>query len=218
MLTTLMESARQRKPNRSGTIVSTVFHSALIAAAVYATASGAVGDAVAKAPDQTTVHWARPNAAPASPAPKPAPKPKPTKKLVAPDKIPTTTPPSTATETVEPSYSPPNADTAGSGTGPRSYGAWEVEVEVVAIASSIRPQYPDPLRSSGVEGQVVAEFVVNEKGRADRESLRILSSTHKLFADAVSRALPQMRFKPAKIGGKPVSQLVQQAFVFKLDR
>lgn len=215
MLTTLMESARQRKANRSGTLVSAVFHSALIAGAVYATASGAVGDAVARAPDQTTVHWARPNAAPASPAPKP----KPTKKLVAPDKIPTTTPPVTAaSETVEPLYAPPNSDTAGTGTGPRSFGAWEVEVEVVAIAGTIRPEYPDPLRSSGVEGQVVAEFVVNEKGRADRNSLRILSATNKLFADAVSRAMPQMRFKPARIGGKPVSQLVQQAFVFRLDR
>jgi hypothetical protein len=30
--------------------------------------------------------------------------------------------------------------------------------------------------------------------------------------------MPQMRFKPAKIGGKPVSQLVQQQFVFRLDR
>jgi periplasmic protein TonB len=216
MLTTLMESARQRKPNRSGTLFSAVFHTALIAGAVYVTASGAVSDAVAKAPDQTTVHWARPNASPAS---APAPKPKPTKKLVAPDKIPTTTPPVTAaSETVEPLYAPPNADTAGTGTGPRSFGAWEVEVEVVAIASSIRPQYPDALRSSGVEGNVVAEFVVDEKGRADRASLRILSATHKLFADAVSRAMPQMRFKPAKIGGKPVSQLVQQQFVFRLDR
>jgi len=98
------------------------------------------------------------------------------------------------------------------------FDASEVEVQVVAVTSTIRPEYPSSLRSSGVEGQVVAEFVVNEKGRADRESLRIVSSTHKLFADAVTRALPDMRFRPARIGGKPVSQLVQQLFVFRLDR
>ncbi|MDP9202078.1 MAG: energy transducer TonB, partial [Gemmatimonadota bacterium] len=79
-------------------------------------------------------------------------------------------------------------------------------------------QYPEMLRSSGTEGQVIAQFVVNEKGRADRETFRVVSSTHPLFTGAVNRALPQMRFKPAMIGGKPVSQLVQQLFVFKLDR
>jgi len=65
---------------------------------------------------------------------------------------------------------------------------------------------------------VIGQFVVDEKGRVNRKTFRVISSTHQLFSDAVSRALPQMRFKPAKIGGKPVSQLVQQLFVFKLDR
>jgi protein TonB len=217
MLTTLLESAHQKRANRSGTLLSAVFHSTLIVLAVYATASAGIHDKVGVAPEVTTVHWAKPAAVPASPAP--APKPKPTRKLVAPDKIPTETPPvAPSTEPVT-AYDPgPTSDVVGTGDPNRSFNAFEVEVEVVAIASSIRPQYPDALRSSGVEGQVVAEFVVNEKGRADPKSLRILSTTHKLFADAVSRALPQMRFKPARIGGKPVSQLVQQAFVFRLDR
>jgi protein TonB len=215
MLNTLLESAHQKKANRSGTLLSTVLHSTLIVAAVYATASaGSHEDAIAAARTATTVHWAKPNAAPSSPAPKP----KPTKKIVAPDKIPTTTPPvDPSSQPVEPFESAPATDAVGTGTGPRSFNAFEVEVEVVAIAGTIRPRYPDPLRSSGVEGKVVAEFVVNEKGRADRESLKIISSSHKLFADAVARALPEMRFKPARIGGKPVSQLVQQLFVFRLD-
>lgn len=55
-------------------------------------------------------------------------------------------------------------------------------------------------------------------GGADRDSFRVVSSTHTLFADAVRRALPRMRFKPARIGQRPVAQLVQQLFVFKLDR
>jgi protein TonB len=216
MLNTLLVSAHQMKANRSGTLLSTVLHSTLIVAAVYATASaGSHEDAIAAARTATTVHWAKPSAEP-SPAPKP--KPKPTKKIVAPDKIPTTTPPvDPSSQPVEPFESAPATDAVGTGTGPRSFNAFEVEVEVVAIAGTIRPRYPDPLRSSGVEGKVDAEFVVNEKGRADRESLKIISSSHKLFADAVARALPEMRFKPARIGGKPVSQLVQQLFVFRLD-
>jgi protein TonB len=93
-----------------------------------------------------------------------------------------------------------------------------VDVEVVAIMGTIRPEYPYTLRSAGTEGRVVAEFVVNEKGRADRDSFRVVSSTHALFTDAVRRALPRMRFKPARIGTRPVAQRVQQLFVFKLDR
>ena len=217
MLTTLLESRRQRKANRSGSLVSAGLHTALIVAAVYATASGAATRAARRAVAVVqTVHWAQP----AAPASKPAPpaKPKPARKLVAPVKIPTAPPPTTASEPVEASDFVPTPDPALGGTGPRLFGASEVEVQVVAIANTIRPEYPSALRSSGVEGQVIAEFVVNEKGRADRESLRIVSSTHKLFADAVTRALPDMRFRPARIGGKPVSQLVQQLFVFRLDR
>jgi TonB family protein len=74
------------------------------------------------------------------------------------------------------------------------------------------------LRASGIEGRVQAEFVVTESGRADVESLRVISTANDLFSDAVRRALPRMRFNPARIGGRPVAQLVRQEFVFKLDR
>lgn len=221
MFTTLVESAPHRKPSRGANLVSAVFHSALIALAIYATASGAASDVVATAATQAEkILWVKPSqpaAAPAAPAPKPKPKAKP---VVAPAKVPTTTPPidPNAQATEEPDASIANANLAvGSGT-PGAFNSFEVDVEVVAIAGTVRPQYPDMLRSSGTEGQVIAQFIVNEKGRADRKSFKVVSSTHALFSDAVSRALPQMRFKPAKIAGKPVSQLVQQLFVFKLDR
>jgi len=59
---------------------------------------------------------------------------------------------------------------------------------------------------------------VNEGGRADSNSLRIVSSTNEAFADAVKRSLPRMRFHAAKLGGRAVPQLVQQLFVFRLNR
>jgi len=65
---------------------------------------------------------------------------------------------------------------------------------------------------------VVAEFVVTEFGRADARSLRIISATNEGFVNAIRQALPRMRFSPARIGDHPVPQLVQQLFVFKLDR
>lgn len=221
MFTTLLESTPHRKQNRGGArLASALFHSALIAAAIYATASGAASNVVAAAGTQAEkILWVKPSAKPQSAPVRPAPKPKAkSRPAVAPTKVPTRTPP------IDPNAQPtsePDAGTAttlAAGGTPGAFNAFQVDVEVVAIVGTVRPQYPDMLRSSGTEGQVIAQFVVNEKGRADRNTFRVLSSTHTLFAEAVRRALPQMRFKPAKIGGKPVSQLVQQLFVFKLDR
>lgn len=217
MFTTLIESTPRREPSNGARVASALFHSALIAGAIYATASGAASKVVASAATQAQkIHWVKPSAQPQSaPAPKPKPKARP---IVAPTKVPTTTPP------IDPNAQPtPEPDAgvatnlAGSGT-PGAFNSFEVDVEVVAIAGTVRPRYPEMLRSSGTEGQVIAQFVVNEKGRADRKTFRVVSSTHTLFSDAVERAMPQMRFKAAMIGGKPVSQLVQQLFVFKLDR
>ena len=220
MFTTLIESTPHKNPNNGARLMSALFHSALIAAAVYATASGAASNVVAAAGTQAEkILWIKPSAQPASAPSQPAPKPKAkARPVVAPKKVPTRTP------AIDPNAQPTQEPDAGSATNlaaggaPGAFDAFQVDVEVVAIASTVRPQYPDMLRSSGTEGQVIAQFVVNEKGRADRKTFHVVSSTHPLFSDAVSRALPQMRFKPAMIGGKPVSQLVQQQFVFKLDR
>jgi TonB family protein len=218
MFTTLIESTPHKKPRSGAGLISALFHSALIGAAIYATASGAASDVVATAANQAEkILWVKPAApqAAATPAAKPKPKARP---VVAPKKVPTATPPidPNAQATVEPDAGA-TANLAAGGA-PGAFNSFEVDVEVVAVASSIRPQYPEMLRSSGTEGQVIGQFVVNEKGRVDPKTFKVLSSTHALFTHAVTRALSQMRFKPAKIAGKPVSQLVQQLFVFKLDK
>lgn len=219
MFTTLIESTPHRKPSGRAGLISALFHSTLIAAAVYATASGAASKVVAAAANQAqTIHWVKPAAAataPAAPAPKPKPKSKP---VVAPTKVPTTTPPvdPNAQATQELDTSPANNVTGGGGA-PGAFNAFEVDVEVVALRGG-SPRYPDMLRSGGTEGQVTAQFVVNEKGRVDKNTFKVLSSSHPLFTSAVQSALPQMRFKPATIAGKAVSQLVQQQFVFKIDQ
>src|SRR5687768_7546458 len=218
MFTTLLESTPHRRPSGSTAVVSFLFHSVLIAAAVYATTSSEVSEVVATAASRVTmVQWSKPSAepksAPAAPKPKPKSRPVAAPKKVAAE-IPLVDP--NATPTVEPETGP-TSSVPGGGT-PGAFNAFEVDVEVVAIAGAYGPRYPEGLRAAGTEGQVIAQFIVNEKGRADQKSFKVLTSTHPQFTDAVRRALPQMRFHPAKIGGKPVSQLVQQQFQFKLDR
>ncbi len=95
------------------------------------------------------------------------------------------------------------------------------EDEVETPASKIggeSPPYPESLRSSGVEGEVVVQFVVNENGRYESGTMKVLHSSNPAFTAAVKEALPNMRFSPARVGGRKVQQLVQQPFEFHLNR
>jgi protein TonB len=107
-------------------------------------------------------------------------------------------------------------DGAGVDTS-KDYAEFEVERQVSPVSGTSIP-YPEGMRSSGVEGRVLAEFVVDESGRIERGTFKVLESTNSMFAQAVRDALSRMRFRPAQIGKTNVSQVVQQAFVFKLNR
>ncbi len=95
------------------------------------------------------------------------------------------------------------------------YTAAEVE-KVVALIGGATPEYPARLRDNGVQGEVVAQFVVGENGRYESGTLKIIKATDPAFADAVKRALPGMRFSAAQVGGQKVKQLVQMPFQFNL--
>jgi protein TonB len=97
------------------------------------------------------------------------------------------------------------------------YMEFQVEKPVVKIGGEA-PEYPGSLKDSGVEGQVLAQFVVNESGRYEGGTLKILSSSNPAFTAAVKDALPRMRFSAAQIGGKKVEQLVQMPFQFHLQK
>jgi periplasmic protein TonB len=99
----------------------------------------------------------------------------------------------------------------------KDYDANEVERQVSAI-SGTNIAYPESMRSSAVEGRVEAQFVVNENGRVETGSFKVLNSTNEAFTQAVRDALSKMRFRPAQIGKTNVAQVVQQAFVFNLNK
>jgi len=99
----------------------------------------------------------------------------------------------------------------------KPYMDFQVEQQVQAI-SGTQVEYPESQRSSGVEGEVQAQFVVNENGRVEPGTFKVLNSPNAAFTAAVKAALSGMRFKPAKIGDTKVSQVVQQSFVFKLNK
>ena len=98
------------------------------------------------------------------------------------------------------------------------FSALEVEKPVVLVPGSKGPAFPDVLRSTGTQGTVLAQFVVDSTGRALPDSFVTLHSDHPLFTASVRAALLRMRFVPAEIGGRRVAQLVQQPFQFTLQR
>ena len=96
------------------------------------------------------------------------------------------------------------------------------------------PEYPAALRGSGTGGAVVLQFRVQEDGKPDLHTLRVLRESDPAFTDAVRRVLPKWRYEPARASadsadfaisndgsachpgkpGTPAAALVQQPFIF----
>jgi TonB family protein len=96
------------------------------------------------------------------------------------------------------------------------YSILTVDEAAARMEGSAAPAYPSELVKQGVEGSVTVRYVIDSTGRAEPASLEIYASTHPLFTDAVRDALPGMRFTSALLGGRPVRQLVEQTFAFKI--
>ncbi len=96
----------------------------------------------------------------------------------------------------------------------------EIEVDLAAERdpTSEGPLYPDAMLEKQIEGAARVRFVVDSTGHAEVASFGVIETNESAFAEAVLMALPRMRFRPASIGEKKVSQHVEQTFVFKITR
>jgi periplasmic protein TonB len=234
MFNQLLESKAAKQKMAGGTVFSIVLHTVLIGGAVYATARAGVKDEKAKAEKIQFVEVKKePPKVPDKPPPpkevivKPPP-PKGFQVLRAPVKIDIKIPEIDLSKAVT-----NEADFSGKGvkggtgsgvvggTGPvtnQTYFEFQVEKPAEMLQDSPKPKYPSVLESSGISGQVDAQFVVRSDGKADLDTFKVLKTTNELFTQAVKNVLPRMHFSPAMIGGKPVNQLVQQSFQFAVPR
>lgn len=103
-------------------------------------------------------------------------------------------------------------------SGTATYFEFQVEQPVTAMPGNPGPRYPDALREAGVEGEVLAQFVVGPEGVADMNTFKVLKSSDAAFTAAVQNALPNMKFNPPLVGGRAVRQLVQMPFQFNLAK
>jgi hypothetical protein len=99
-----------------------------------------------------------------------------------------------------------------------AYDREVVEKMVWPRPNNPRPSYPSSLLSAGVEAHIVAHFVVDSTGRVSEKSLTFPETAHRLFVEAIKRALLRSRYFPAELAGRRVSQRVIQEFVFRVER
>src|SRR6266540_5615170 len=181
----LLESERHRTGERTaaGTAASLTLHLALIALAILATThhvTSAVPESVfvplaqMRATTVTLTHVATP----------PAPKPVPHRTLVAPAATPTTIAPPSNSPVLPVATADAAADANANATavpGPNdAYSESDVDETAGVLNGQRGPVYPEGLQRMGVEGKVLARFIVGTNGRVDGEAT-ILSSSNDAF-------------------------------------
>ena len=67
--------------------------------------------------------------------------------------------------------------------------------------------YPDSLRSKGVGGDVVVEFIVDTLGRVERE-VRVIESAHPGLSDPARQTIRRAEFRPGTARGRKVRVLM----------
>jgi protein TonB len=108
------------------------------------------------------------------------------------------------------------------GTGPvdvlaTTYVQEDVDDPVQPI-SFPQPRYPPAMQQAGIAGRVEVQYVVDTLGRAEPNSWRVIRSTHQSFEAPAREAIMRARFKPARIRGQAVRQLVQQTISFTIGQ
>ena len=238
MFNNLLESKAKKQKRFGGTLTSVIIHAAGVIFLVVVTANAGIKNEKVKEEKVDFVEVKKDEPKPPEPEKPPPPPdavvtpppPKGFQVLSAPVEIPNVIPDIDLSKKVT-----DEADFSGKGVaggvakgveggkgpvpqGDQPYFDFQVEKPVVMAPGSQGPSYPDMLRSAGIEGQVLAQFVVDTTGKADMSTFKALKSDNDLFTTAVKNALQRARFLPAEVGGRKVKQLVQQPFQFSLNR
>ncbi len=226
MFDTLIESKKKADLKRGSTasIVSLVLHTALVAAAVYATLSAG------EAEQQVVVDTAMVYLSEKQEEQKPEEQPqvvldvplKGFQTVLAPTQIPTDIPPINLSETFDPrDYSGVGVE-GGIATGLEPTGNQvflESVVEEKPEPLSGPPlAYPELLRQAQIQGRVIVEAIIDTAGRAEPRSIKIFQSPHPGFDQPAMNYMRQALFRPARVHGRPVRVLVRLPIDFKLRR
>ena len=82
-----------------------------------------------------------------------------------------------------------------------------VDVEAKLVDSTLSLVYPNSIDKAVTRGFVRVEFVVDPSGALDWKTFSVVSSTHRLFSNAVRDGLVNAVFAPAIRAGRNVGQV-----------
>jgi len=233
MFENLIESKPRRQRTWKQLIVSATFHVVLGYLAVMATANAA--ESIKAIIADTTMFLLKPPEPPPPPPPETPP----------PEAIVTANPPPLGFQTVMPPTEIPKdippvnlnerfnaADFSGKGveggiatgvvggSGPvtgETFLQEQVDDPVQPI-NIPKPRYPPVLQQAGVSGFVDVQYVVDTLGHAEPRSWTVMKSTNAQFEAPAREAIMKGVFKPARIKGAAVRQLVQQSIKFNIGQ
>jgi hypothetical protein len=115
----------------------------------------------------------------------------------------------------------------------RAFALFSVRVpaqEPVEVKRRLQPKYPKDFPMRGISGSLLMQFVVDTMGRAEMATVKDLwppnrphptgemRGYYEAFRKEVVKSIAGDRFKPARIGGCTVRQLVQMPFAFRLRK
>lgn len=111
----------------------------------------------------------------------------------------------------------PESPSTASGDSVNGYEMGQVDelphpLNVQMLARELARSYPVPLRDAGIEGSVDVRFRVEPDGSTTHH--HVTRSTDAGFDAATLRAVQLLRFRPAKIGGRPVRVWVEQPIMW----
>jgi protein TonB len=228
MFTQLLASRPTRERSAGGMLASITLHGFVVAAAVYATIGTTPG--FTKPAVQNLVYQPPADPVPPTPTPQtPIIVPPGAPVVSVPISVPLTLPDLTTVPVrtlvdLPPStrFVPGGIGTVGEPvTAPPAglpYSADQVEFPASIADNSPVPRFPSALRGIGIEGVARFRFVVDTAGRVELGSVEAISASHEAFAYAVRSTLPRMRFRPGRVDGRPVRQLVELPFAFRITK
>lgn len=226
MFDELVESRPHRERSTGQMIISIVTHTIIIGVSIRLT--GAVAESVARPPVEMPMQLSRapaPRAASAAGAPSSV--------RVPPAPVLPVVPPIDVTNGILPLP-------AGRQFDPRTLGApvttgWRADVgdstandlrmvvtmrdadEPAQYLDGPEPAYPAALRQVGVEGWVQLRYIVGIDGHAEPGSVRSLQSSNAAFEAPAIEAVAHANFRPARLKGRIVRQLVEQIVRFTVQ-
>lgn len=224
MFDTLIESKRKTEKKKFFGVgfVSLILHSGVVGAAIVATMSA--GEAASKIVVDTNMVYLQQQT-----QKQPEPQPvqldvqlKGFQTVVAPENIPTDIPPVNLQEHFDPKDYSGTGVEGGVATG-ITPSSDQVFMEAVVDEKPDRLSgpplvYPELLRQAGIQGLVMVQAIVDTNGRAEPNSIKIVSSANPGFNDAARQLVLRSLYRPGRTMGRAVRVMIQQPVNFVIQR